>query len=78
MSRASKPITVALLALPATTAATLYGFHDSLASMRRDWASDSSFFSRLFKRKVGMTPVQYRQRFGRLARELQGLASPPR
>lgn len=38
--------------------------------------SDSSFFSRLFRRKVGMTPMQYRQRFGRLARELQGLAGP--
>ena len=38
--------------------------------------SDSSFFSRLFKRKVGMTPVQYRQRFGRLARELRDLAGP--
>lgn len=36
--------------------------------------SDSSFFSRLFKRKVGMSPVQYRQRFGRLARELHGMA----
>ncbi|HVE53230.1 MAG TPA: helix-turn-helix domain-containing protein [Ramlibacter sp.] len=36
--------------------------------------SDSSFFSRLFRRKVGMSPVQYRQRFGRLARELQDLA----
>jgi transcriptional regulator GlxA family with amidase domain len=36
--------------------------------------SDSSFFSRLFKRKVGLGPVQYRQRFGRLARELQGMA----
>lgn len=32
MSRASEPITVALLALPATTAATLYGFFDALAS----------------------------------------------
>jgi transcriptional regulator GlxA family with amidase domain len=36
--------------------------------------SDSSFFSRLFRRKVGMSPVQYRQRFGRLARELHQLA----
>lgn len=36
--------------------------------------SDSSFFSRLFRRKVGMGPVQYRQRFGRLARELQHMA----
>jgi transcriptional regulator GlxA family with amidase domain len=36
--------------------------------------SDSSFFSRLFRRKVGMSPAQYRQRFGRLARELQGMA----
>ena len=38
--------------------------------------SDSSFFSRLFRRKVGMSPVQYRQRFGRLARQLQGIAGP--
>jgi transcriptional regulator GlxA family with amidase domain len=36
--------------------------------------SDTSFFGRLFRRKVGMTPAQYRLRFGRLARELQGLA----
>ncbi len=36
--------------------------------------SDGSFFSRLFRRKVGMSPVQYRQRFGRLARELQQMA----
>jgi transcriptional regulator GlxA family with amidase domain len=40
--------------------------------------SDSSFFSRLFRRKVGMSPVQYRQRFGRLARELQALAGAGR
>ncbi|CAA9396767.1 MAG: hypothetical protein AVDCRST_MAG51-642 [uncultured Ramlibacter sp.] len=39
--------------------------------------SDSSFFSRLFRRKVGMTPVQYRQRFGRLSRQLDELASRP-
>jgi transcriptional regulator GlxA family with amidase domain len=36
--------------------------------------SDASFFSRLFRRKVGMSPVQYRQRFGRLARELRDMA----
>jgi transcriptional regulator GlxA family with amidase domain len=36
--------------------------------------SDTSFFGRLFRRKVGMTPAQYRLRFGRLARELRGLA----
>jgi transcriptional regulator GlxA family with amidase domain len=36
--------------------------------------SDSSFFGRLFRRKVGMTPAQYRLRFGKLARELQGMA----
>lgn len=36
--------------------------------------SDASFFSRLFRRKVGMSPVQYRQRFGRLAREFRGMA----
>ncbi|MGV3572478.1 MAG: GlxA family transcriptional regulator [Ramlibacter sp.] len=39
---------------------------------------DSSFFSRLFRRKVGMSPLQYRQRFGRLARQLQGLAATDR
>jgi transcriptional regulator GlxA family with amidase domain len=36
--------------------------------------SDSSFFGRLFRRKVGMTPAQYRLRFGRLVRELKGHA----
>ena len=36
--------------------------------------SDTSFFGGLFRRKVGMTPAQYRLRFGRLARELRGLA----
>jgi transcriptional regulator GlxA family with amidase domain len=36
--------------------------------------SDGSFFSRLFRRKVGLSPAQYRQRFGRLSRELQGLS----
>jgi hypothetical protein len=25
---------------------------------------------------VGLTPAQYRQRFGRMARQLQGLAAP--
>lgn len=34
--------------------------------------SDTSFFTRLFRRKVGMTPGHYRQRFGRLARQLAG------
>jgi transcriptional regulator GlxA family with amidase domain len=38
--------------------------------------SDSSFFGRLFRRKVGLSPAQYRQRFGRMARQLQGLAAP--
>ncbi len=44
------PVTVALLGLPETTAATLYGFYDALASVRRDWtmlhgggAADSPF-----------------------------------
>jgi transcriptional regulator GlxA family with amidase domain len=40
--------------------------------------SDSSFFGRLFRRKVGMTPAQYRLRFGKLARELQELAGETR
>lgn len=36
--------------------------------------SDSSFFSRLFRRKVGISPVQYRLRFGRMAQQLRALA----
>ncbi len=32
---------------------------------------DASFFGRLFRRQVGMTPMQYRKRFGGLRRELQ-------
>jgi transcriptional regulator GlxA family with amidase domain len=31
---------------------------------------DAAFFSRLFRRKVGLTPVQYRRRFGNLRRSL--------
>lgn len=31
---------------------------------------DTSFFSRLFRRKVGLTPAQYRRRFGSLRRGL--------
>lgn len=31
---------------------------------------DASFFGRLFKRQVGMTPVQYRRRFGGLRKRL--------
>ncbi|MFW5969757.1 MAG: GlxA family transcriptional regulator, partial [Halofilum sp. (in: g-proteobacteria)] len=31
---------------------------------------DASFFSRLFRRKVGLTPAQYRRRFGALRRVL--------
>jgi len=31
---------------------------------------DAGFFSRLFRRKVGLTPVQYRKRFGALRRAL--------
>ncbi|MBL0418974.1 helix-turn-helix domain-containing protein [Ramlibacter sp. AW1] len=37
--------------------------------------SDTSFFTRLFKRKVGLSPAQYRQRFGRLAHQLRGSAA---
>lgn len=33
-----RPITVALLAMPGVTAATLYGFHDFLCGVRRDWS----------------------------------------
>lgn len=34
----TQPITVALLAMPAVTAATLYGFHDFLCGVHRDWS----------------------------------------
>lgn len=33
---------------------------------------DASFFGRLFRRKVGLTPLNYRRRFGSLRRALQG------
>lgn len=36
---------------------------------------DAGFFGRLFRRKVGLTPAQYRRRFGVLARRLAGVAS---
>ncbi len=32
---------------------------------------DTSFFGRLFRRKVGLTPVQYRKRFGAMRRALE-------
>lgn len=35
---------------------------------------DSSFFGRLFRRKVGLTPIQYRKRFGSLRRALAPVA----
>jgi transcriptional regulator GlxA family with amidase domain len=35
---------------------------------------DAGFFGRLFRRKVGLTPAQYRRRFGALARKLKGAA----
>ncbi len=42
--------------------------------------ADASFFGRLFRRKVGMTPAQYRRRFGALRRMLEtgpARAGPP-
>lgn len=36
---------------------------------------DAAFFARLFKRKVCLTPAQYRRRFGTLARRLAGVAA---
>ncbi len=36
---------------------------------------DAGFFARLFKRKVCVTPAQYRRRFGTLARRLAGVAA---
>jgi transcriptional regulator GlxA family with amidase domain len=38
---------------------------------------DTSFFGRLFRRKVGLTPAQYRRRFGSLRRALRGLTEQP-
>lgn len=35
---------------------------------------DAGFFTRLFRRKVGLSPAQYRRRFGALARRLSGVA----
>lgn len=35
---------------------------------------DSSFFSRLFKRKTALTPAQYRRRFGALSEQLRSAA----
>jgi transcriptional regulator GlxA family with amidase domain len=34
--------------------------------------ADASFFSRMFRRKVGMTPAQYRRRFSALRKMLEG------
>jgi transcriptional regulator GlxA family with amidase domain len=36
---------------------------------------DASFFGRLFKRKVALTPAQYRRRFGALDRQLRRVAT---
>jgi transcriptional regulator GlxA family with amidase domain len=36
---------------------------------------DASFFGRLFRRKVALTPAQYRRRFGALNRQLRGVAA---
>lgn len=38
---------------------------------------DGSFFGRLFRRKVGLTPAQYRRRFGAMRRALQSSAFGP-
>jgi transcriptional regulator GlxA family with amidase domain len=51
-----RPITVALLAMPAVTAATLYGFHDCFCGVHRDWSmlhggdADSPFRSLVVSR----------------------------
>jgi transcriptional regulator GlxA family with amidase domain len=37
---------------------------------------DASFFGRLFRRKVALTPAQYRRRFGELGRRLRRAAKP--
>jgi transcriptional regulator GlxA family with amidase domain len=38
---------------------------------------DAAFFARLFRRKVNLSPAQYRRRFGGLRTVLNGFASPP-
>lgn len=38
---------------------------------------DASFFNRLFHRKVGLTPAQYRRRFGFIRRNLAASPPPP-
>ncbi len=37
---------------------------------------DAAFFSRLFKRKVALSPAQYRKRFGALRQSLMNPPSP--
>ena len=39
---------------------------------------DASFFGRLFRRKVALTPAQYRRRFQPLARRLREAQAAPR
>jgi transcriptional regulator GlxA family with amidase domain len=39
---------------------------------------DASFFGRLFRRKVGITPAQYRRRFSELRRALRATHPPVR
>ena len=38
---------------------------------------DASFFNRLFRRKVQLTPAQYRRRFGELNQQLRSIAAEP-
>ena len=38
---------------------------------------DASFFNRLFRRKVQLTPAQYRRRFGELSQQLRRIAEVP-
>lgn len=51
-----RPITVALLAMPGVTAGTLYGFHDFLSGVHRDWSmlhggdAESPFRSHIISR----------------------------
>jgi transcriptional regulator GlxA family with amidase domain len=58
----TRPITVALLAMPGVSASTLYGFHDCLSGVRRDWSmlhggdAASPFRSRVVSRDG--TPVE--------------------
>ena len=69
-------INVAILAVPEDTASDMLESGDLPveAIANEVGYEDPSFFGRLFRRKVGITPAKYRMRFGSL-RQALGAAS---